>query len=630
MTATPILDIDDLRTYFHTEDGVVKAVQGISLEIAEGETLGVVGESGSGKSVTAFSIMRLLAGTAKIETGRIALLGKDLVRLPEPQMRQIRGKEISMIFQEPMTSLNPVFTVGWQVMEAIMLHQKVSKAEARKRTIELFREVGIPEPESRVDSYPHQMSGGQKQRVMIAMALSCNPKLLIADEPSTALDVTIQAQILDILRELRDQRGMSVLFITHDLGVIAEIADDVAVMFQGKIVEYGKVLDIFERPQHPYTKGLLACKPKLHTQYKILPTVADFMEVKRDGDEVTIVEKKMTPERLEQLTTQGRGRLLHPKSKLAAMGHPWDEEKHPPDTKTVPEEQNPLLSVRGLKVHFPIRRGIFLRTVGHVKAVDGVSFDVYRGQTLGLVGESGCGKTTAGRAILRLIEPDAGQVLYEDVDLAKLSGGELRRMRRKLQIIFQDPYGSMNPRMTIEAALTEPMVIQRIGTGAKDRRDRAVALLEEVGLEAAHLRRYPHEFSGGQRQRICIARALTVEPEFIICDEAVSALDVSVQAQVLNLLKRLQEKRNLTYIFISHDLSVVKFMADMMAVMQGVEDNGQKCGRIVEFGPSEHIYAHPKEAYTRRLISATPKDDLESIRQRQAQREAALAKRKKE
>ncbi|HEX5105912.1 MAG TPA: ABC transporter ATP-binding protein, partial [Pirellulaceae bacterium] len=410
--STTLLEIDNLRTYFHTDDGVVRAVDGISLQIKEGQTLGVVGESGSGKSVTAFSVMRLLAGTAKIETGRIALLGQNLVKLPEADMRKIRGKEISMIFQEPMTSLNPVFTVGWQVMEAIMLHQKVSKAEARKRSIELFREVGIPDPETRIDSYPHQMSGGQKQRVMIAMALSCNPKLLIADEPSTALDVTIQAQILDILRQLRDQRGMSVLFITHDLGVIAEIADEVAVMFQGKIVEYGKVLEIFERPQHPYTKGLLACKPKLQTNYKVLPTVADFMEVVEEKDGQTrIVEKKITPERLEQLTTQGRGRLLHPQSKLAEMGHPWEEEKHPPDTKTVPEDQPPLLSVKGLKVYFPIRRGIFLRTVGHVKAVDGVSFDVYRGQTLGLVGESGCGKTTAGRAILRLIEPTAGRVI---------------------------------------------------------------------------------------------------------------------------------------------------------------------------------------------------------------------------
>ncbi|MEX2173637.1 MAG: ABC transporter ATP-binding protein, partial [Pirellulaceae bacterium] len=533
--AATLLDIDNLATYFHTDDGVVKAVDDISLSIEEGKTLGIVGESGSGKSVTSFSIMRLLSGTGKIVQGKISFLGRDLVRLPEPEMRAVRGKEISMIFQEPMTSLNPVFTVGWQVMEAIMLHQKVSKAEARQKTIALFDEVGIPDPQQRVDSYPHQLSGGQKQRVMIAMALSCNPKLLIADEPSTALDVTIQSQILDILRRLRDQRGMSVLFITHDLGVIAEIADDVAVMFQGKIVEYGKVIDIFERPQHPYTKGLLACKPRLGTNYKILPTVADFMDVVRDGDELKITERRMTPERLEQLTTQGRGRLLHPQQQLAAMGHPWEAAKHPDDTTTVPQGQAPLLSVRDLKVYFPIRKGIFLRTVGHVKAVDGISFDIYRGQTLGLVGESGCGKTTAGRAILRLLEPEAGHVLYGGVDLAKLGGSQLRQMRRKLQIIFQDPYGSMNPRMTIESALTEPMVIQKIGKNSRDRRDRAVALLEEVGMEAIHLRRYPHEFSGGQRQRICIARALAVEPEFIVCDESVSALAVSVQAQVLNL-----------------------------------------------------------------------------------------------
>jgi peptide/nickel transport system ATP-binding protein len=622
-----LLEIDRLATYFHTDDGVVKAVDDVSLRVEEGKTLGIVGESGSGKSVTSFSVMRLLSGNGQIVQGKISLLGRDLVRLPEPDMRSIRGKEISMIFQEPMTSLNPVFTVGWQVMEAIMLHQKVNKAEARRMTIDLFRQVDIPEPETRVDSYPHQMSGGQKQRVMIAMALSCNPKLLIADEPSTALDVTIQAQILDILRKLRDERGMSVLFITHDLGVIAEIADDVAVMFQGKVVEYGKVLDIFENPKHPYTKGLLACKPRLETQYKILPTVADFMEVDRSSDPPRIIPKEMSKERLAQLTTQGRGRLLHPKSDLANMSHPWEEGKHAPDTTTVPEGQPPLLSVRDLKVHFPIRKGVFLRTVGHVKAVDGIGFDVYRGQTLGLVGESGCGKTTAGRAILRLIEPDAGRVVYDGVDLATLGGAALRKMRRRMQIIFQDPYGSMNPRMTIEAALTEPMVIQQLGKSASDRRDRAVALLEEVGLEAMHLRRYPHEFSGGQRQRICIARALAVEPEFIVCDESVSALDVSVQAQVLNLLKRLQEHRGLTYIFISHDLSVVKFMADMMAVMEGVEENGQKCGRIVEFGPSETIYKLPKQQYTRDLIAAAPKDDLDNIRRRQKDREAALAKR---
>ena len=623
MPAAPLLDIDHLVTQFHTEDGVVRAVDDVSLEIREGQTLGIVGESGSGKSVTSFSIMRLLAGTGRIDHGRISFLGKDLVRLPEPEMRKIRGKEISMIFQEPMTSLNPVFTAGWQVMEAIMLHQKVSKAEARKQTIELFQEVGMPDPERMVDAYPHQLSGGQKQRVMIAMALSCNPRLLIADEPSTALDVTIQAQILEILRELRDTRGMSILFITHDLGVIAEIADEVAVMFQGKIVEYSKVLDIFENPKHPYTKGLLACKPRLETKYKTLPTVADFMEVTGEGPTLKIVEKQMTPQRLAQLTTQGRGRMLHPKSQLKEMGHPWEDGRYPEDTTTVNEGTRPLLSVRDLKVHFPIRRGIFLRTVGHVKAVDGISFDIYRGQTLGLVGESGCGKTTAGRAILRLIEPDAGRVLYDGTDLAELSGGDMRRMRRKMQIIFQDPYGSMNPRMTIESAITEPMVIQKIGKSAADRRDRAVALLEEVGLKAEHLRRYPHEFSGGQRQRICIARSLAVEPEFIVCDESVSALDVSVQAQVLNLLKKLQATHGLTYIFISHDLSVVKFMADMMAVMAPVEGGG----RIIEFGPSDDIYQHPREEYTRRLIDATPKDSLESIRRRQKEREEALARR---
>jgi peptide/nickel transport system ATP-binding protein len=608
-----VIDVADLKTHFHTEEGIVRAVDGVTFRIEPGRTLGIVGESGSGKSVTSLSIMRLLASSARIESGRIALLGRDLVRLPEPEMRQIRGKEISMIFQEPMTSLNPVFTVGDQVAEAILLHQKVSRAEARAQTIRLFDEVGIPNPTQRVDSYPHQMSGGQKQRVMIAMALSCNPKLLIADEPTTALDVTIQAQILDILRHLRDTRGMAILFITHDLGVIAEIADDVLVMYRGEEVEYGPVLQIFERPQHPYTKGLLACRPRLDTPYKLLPTVDDFMDARVVDGKLQITEKPLSDARLNQLKTQGRGRLLHKKSELAAMGHPWEQGKHAADAQAVDESAKPLLEVVDLKVYFPVRRGIFSRVHDHVRAVDGISFRVYRGQTLGLVGESGCGKTTAGRAILRLIEPTEGQIVLDGVDVRKLGAGDLRKMRSRMQIIFQDPYGSLNPRMTIEAAITEPMVIQRIGSSRADRRDRAVALLEEVGMQAVHLRRYPHEFSGGQRQRICIARAIAVEPEFLICDESVSALDVSVQAQVLNLLKRLQEKRGLTYIFISHDLSVVKFMADMMAVMNA--------GKIVEFGPSEAIYREPREDYTRRLISATPKDDLEHIRRAVALRE---------
>ncbi|QDT76114.1 ABC transporter ATP-binding protein [Lacipirellula limnantheis] len=644
--STAVIDVNDLKTYFHTEEGVVRAVDGVSFRIEPGRTLGIVGESGSGKSVTSLSIMRLLASSAQIESGRIALLRRDLVRLPEPEMRSIRGKEISMIFQEPMTSLNPVFTVGDQVMEAILLHQKVTKAEARQRTIELFKEVGIPNPEQRVDSYPHQMSGGQKQRVMIAMALSCNPKLLIADEPTTALDVTIQAQILDILRKLRDERGMAILFITHDLGVIAEIADDVLVMYRGEEVEYGPVLEIFANPKHPYTKGLLACRPRLDTPYRLLPTVDDFMTVRVVEGRLEITEKQLDAMRLNELKTHGRGRLLHPLSELAAMGHAVapiapgsargsatmpstvdPTQRNPPaepgatkDVQYIPEGTKPLLSVENLEVHFPVRRGLLARTVDHIRAVDGISFKVYRGQTLGLVGESGCGKTTAGRATLRLVEPTGGRVWLDGVDVASLGSADLRQMRRRMQIIFQDPYGSLNPRMTVEAAVTEPMVIQGIGAGRQDRRDRAAALLEEVGLQTVHLRRYPHEFSGGQRQRICIARAIAVEPEFLICDESVSALDVSVQAQVLNLLKRLQETRGLTYIFISHDLSVVKFMADMMAVMNA--------GKIIEFGPSEAIYRDPREEYTRKLISATPNDDLDHIRQVVAQRERTWVSRK--
>ncbi len=618
--AATLIDIQGLKTYFHTDEGTVKAVDDLTVQIKKGHTLGLVGESGSGKSVTSLSIMQLLPDvSAHIEAGSISFLGKDLVRLPAAEMRSIRGKEISMIFQEPTTSLNPVFRVGKQVMEAILLHQKVSKAEARKRTIELFQEVGIRDAARRIDSYPHEMSGGQKQRVMIAMALSCNPKLLVADEPTTALDVTIQAQILDLIRELRDERGMSILFITHDLGVIAEIADEVAVMFNGKLVEQNSILEIFTNPQHPYTKGLLACRPQLDSTFKRLPTVADFMETKQTGGQIEVVERPVDEQRMKELVSRGRGRLLHPKAELKSMGHPWEEEHHEADTTTVPEGQAPVLHVEDLKVYFPIKQGILSRTVDHVRAVDGISFNVYKGQTLGLVGESGCGKTTTGRAIIRLVQPTSGEVTYEGIDVASIRGQELRAMRRRIQIIFQDPYGSLNPRMTIEAALTEPMSVHKLGGSRKQRREKAASLLEEVGLVGDFLGRYPHEFSGGQRQRICIARALAVEPDFIICDESVSALDVSVQAQVLNLLKDLQEQHGLTYIFISHDLSVVKFMSDMMAVMN--------MGKIVEFGPSETIYSDPKEDYTKQLIEAIPKDTVENIRRRQRDREEAQKKR---
>ncbi len=603
-----LLEISDLRTYFHTEEGVVKAVDDVSLELQKGHTLGIVGESGSGKSVTSLSIMGLLGGSARIESGKIAFLGRNLVGLPDSEMRHVRGGDISMIFQEPMTSLNPVFTVGDQVIEAIRLHQELTLQQAKARTVELFSEVGIPDPEQRLDYYPHQMSGGQRQRVMIAMALSCNPKLLIADEPTTALDVTIQRQILNMLRDLRDKRGMAVIFITHDLGVIAEIADHVAVMLEGRVVEYGDVLQIFSNPHHSYTKGLLACRPRLDSPYRRLPTVSDFMEIREENGQQVVLEKQLDSARQQQLYTEGRGRLLHPGSEAIIESLGKDAGDRLVDAKIVPDGESPLLDVQDLKVHFPVRKGFFQRVVDQVRAVDGVSFKVYRGQTLGLVGESGCGKTTTGRALLRLIEPTSGDVFYDGVNLLELEPNALRKRRRRIQIIFQDPYGSLNPRMTIESALIEPMKLHGIGKSQSDRIERAVSLLEEVDLDSAHLRRYPHEFSGGQRQRVCIARALSVEPEFIVCDESVSALDVSVQAQVLNLLSDLQERRHLTYIFVSHDLSVVKFMADMMAVMYD--------GRFVEFGVSEEIYARPQQAYTKRLIEATPDDNVEYIRSR--------------
>ncbi len=698
-----LLEIHNLKTYFHSEGGTVKAVDGLSVKVRLGQTLGLVGESGSGKSVTSLTIMRLLPDIgASIEAGSISFLGRDLVQLPRAEMRHVRGKDIAMIFQEPGTSLNPVYRVGDQVAEAILLHEKVSRAEARARTLKLFQEVGIPQPEMSLDKYPHEMSGGQKQRVMIAMALSCNPKLLIADEPTTALDVTIQAQILALIRKLRDERGMAILFITHDLGVIAEIADEVAVMYRGKLVEYDSVRNIFANPQHPYTKGLLACRPRLDTTRRRLPTVADYMQTTTDDDgRMVITEKTLTPERLAEIEGRGRGRLLHPvggsgssslvpsppssgerarvrgpsceqphnhgadTSKLAgenrqpvsvlspphphppkAGGEGIREEKtkakepltltlSPPSrgegtrissdlqpstlnsqSSFVPANQAPLLRVENLKVYYPIKQGLLRRTVGHVKAVDGVSFHVYQGQTLGLVGESGCGKTTTGRAILKLIPVTSGTVTFDGTDWTSLRGAELRRQRRRMQIVFQDPYSSLNPRMTVEAMLTEAMSVHRLGTSSQDRRDRAASLLEEVGLLAEHLQRYPHEFSGGQRQRLCIARSLAVEPDFLICDESVSALDVSVQAQVLNLLKDLQEKRGLTYIFISHDLSVVKFMSDMMAVMNA--------GVIVEFGPSDAIYANPQNDYTKKLIAAIPQPTMEAIERRERERSKSL------
>ena len=576
-----ILEVENLKTWFHTRDGVVKAVDGISFDLAPGKILGIVGESGSGKSVTVHSLMGLVPQPpGRIEDGSAHFDGSDLIRCAPRELRAIRGKRIAMIFQDPMTSLNPYLRISEQLIEPLLIHGLAEREEALKKAIAMLEKVGIRDAAERIHSYPHEFSGGMRQRVMIAMALITDPEMLIADEPTTALDVTVQAQILRLLKELQADLGVSVIFITHDLGVIAELADRVVVMYRGNIVEQGDVLSIFDQPQHPYTKGLLACRPRLESTFKVLPTVSDYLDETEVGGELLLSEKPDAAAHIEALQQ-------------------IDE--------TEVDENDLLLEVSDLKVHFPERAGFFSGPTGVVKAVDGISFTVPRGSTLGLVGESGCGKTTTGRAILNLVEPTGGSVKFAGQEIAGFDTATMLPLRKQMQIVFQDPYSSLNPRLTIEQALTEPMAVHGIGTPG-DRRDRAAALLEEVGLEARFLRRYPHEFSGGQRQRICVARALSLEPEFIVCDEAVSAMDVSVQAQVLNLLKELQSRRNLTYIFISHDLSVVKFMADTMAVMEH--------GKIVEQGSAEAIYANPAEQYTQRLIEAIPRDSVDFIRER--------------
>lgn len=598
-----LLEVKNLKTYFKTEDSIVKAADDVSFSIKKGETIGIVGESGSGKSVTALSIMKLIpSSVGQIFGGNIIFnsptKGKiDLVTLPEREMLHERGNEIAMIFQEPMTSLNPVYTCGNQVMEVILLHKKVKFDEAKKQTIELFKKVDLPRPEEIFNSYPHQLSGGQKQRVMIAMAMSCNPSLLIADEPTTALDVTVQAKILDLMRELRDENNTSIIFITHDLGVIAEIADKVVVMYHGKIVEQGTVWDIFSNPKHPYTKGLLACRPRLDIKLKVLPTVADFMETDEDGN--------MVSKNIHKFNSVGEALLYNFTS---------DEEVL--ERQTALFKQSPHLQVKNLKTYFPASNGLFARFKGYIKAVDDVSFDIYPGETVGLVGESGCGKTTLGRTILRLIEPTEGDIIFEGRKINNLNRDDLRRLRKDIQIIFQDPYSSLNPRMTIGEAIIEPMRVNKVLTSDYKRKKRAIELLETVSLKVEHFERYPHEFSGGQRQRICIARALALNPKFIICDESVSALDVSVQAQVLNLLNKLKEEYNFTYIFISHDLSVVKFMADRIIVMNK--------GKIEEMGYPDDIYSNPQSEYTQKLINSIPRGDLEDVHRAQMKRKKNL------
>ena len=611
----PVLDVRRLQVQFTTETEPVVAVKDLSFQLRKGEKLGIVGESGSGKSVTSLAIMGLVPTPGRITGGEIYFTpeGKskvDLLQIKEDELRSYRGGEIAMIFQEPMSALNPVYNIGFQLTEAILLHQKVSSTEARRKAIALLQEVQLlPDDETFkqqyinensgsehserdisnyinrrkqeiLKRYPHQLSGGQLQRVTIAMAISCNPSVLIADEPTTALDVTVQATILDLLRNLCQERGMALIFITHDLGVIAELVDTVTVMYRGTAVESGDIQTVFTDPQHPYTKGLLACRPTLKRRLQILPTVADFMEVYTTPEgETSIIEKHTDLDRKsDRVVTDSEQQ-----SRLDEL-----------------LKQQPLVSVKQLRVGFPLK-GMFGRTKKYMMAVNNVSFEVYPGETLGLVGESGCGKSTLARTLLRLISPMEGDIVFDGDNITNLSlkSQKLRSLRRQMQIVFQNPYNSLNPRINIGKAIAEPLVVHKVKC---DRKRKVAELLERVGLNPDMSNRYPHEFSGGQRQRVCIARALALEPQFIICDESVSALDVSVQAQVLNLLKKLQADLGLTYIFISHDLSVVKFMSDRIIVMNK--------GKIEEIDTATEIYRNPQTDYTRKLIDSIPTGEL--------------------
>jgi peptide/nickel transport system ATP-binding protein len=577
----PLLQIKNLCVDFHTENVPVQALFNISMDVQRGEIVAVVGESGSGKSITSLSILQLLAPPPYTATRGEILFSKDsqqrvdLLKLKPDEIRRIRGNDIAMIFQEPMTSLNPVFTCGEQVMETMLLHQHISNMEAKQKTIELFAKVQLPGPSSIFTRYPHQLSGGQKQRVMIAMAMSCNPSLLIADEPTTALDVTVQKTIILLIKELQHQYNMGVIFISHDLGIVAELADKVIVMYKGKIVEYGPVKKILHSPEHPYTRSLLACRPQLHTKGERLPVVSDFMQVNESGE---IIEK--------------------PGSNLIIPSTDFENTYTDHADIQKPSQQPVLISVDELKVWFPGKRNFLGTPIDFLKAVDGVSFKVYEGETLGLVGESGCGKTTLGRALLRLIEPTSGHIFFKGAELGSYPNAKLRSMRKDMQIIFQDPYSALTPRITIGQAILEPIRIHNLYKNESSRKQRVIDLLNKVNLKPEHFNRYPHEFSGGQRQRIVIARALALDPAFIICDESVSSLDVSVQAQVLNLLNDLKKEFGFTVIFISHDLSVVRYISDRIMVMQK--------GRIEETGTAEQIYFNPQTDYTKKLISAIP------------------------
>ncbi|MDQ0105883.1 peptide/nickel transport system ATP-binding protein [Chitinophaga terrae (ex Kim and Jung 2007)] len=578
---TKRVEIQDLEVGFQTSQTYTTAVNKISFSIGKGEVVGVVGESGSGKSVTALSLMRLIEIPGVKTAGKLLFEPTDhtvvnLLQLSDATMRTYRGKEISMVFQEPMTALNPLQTCGRQVVEVIRQHTDVGLQAAEKEVLKLFERVKLPDPPAIFKRYPHEISGGQKQRVMIAMAIAVRPSLLIADEPTTALDVTVQKTVLDLLKELQSQLQMSVLFITHDLGVVSEIADRVVVMYKGNIVEEGPVREVLHHPGHPYTRGLLACRPPLDRKLYRLPVTADFMTVDSQGG---IHEK---PNAINELIDK----LTIPANELN-------------DRRKQLAEARPVLEVEGLQTWFPAEKSFTGKVKRWMKAVDGVSFRVAPGETMGLVGESGCGKTTLGRSILRLVEPTGGSVVYKGQDIRSLSATGMRHLRKEMQLIFQDPYASLNPRITVGAAILEPMQVHGLHGTAKQQQERVEMLLEKVSLPAAFYHRYPHELSGGQRQRIVIARALAVSPSFIVCDESVAALDVSVQAQVLNLLIGLRAEFGFTSIFISHDLSVVRLLSDRMMVMQR--------GKIVEAGWAEEVYNSPKTPYTQQLISAIPK-----------------------
>jgi len=559
----PLLSIENLSIDFLSEQHTTHAVKNISLQVNRGEILAIVGESGSGKSVTSLSVLQLLPKPpAKFSNGKIIFhddgTSMDLINADENSIRQIRGSKIAMIFQEPMTSLNPVMTCGKQVMEALLIHKEISQQEAKQRTIGWFEKVKLPEPDKIFKKYPHELSGGQKQRVMIAMAMCCNPSLLICDEPTTALDVTVQKTILQLIKELQQQQNMGVIFITHDLGVVAEIADRVAIMYKGEIVEESTVKNIFENSTHPYTKALIACRPALHPKEERLPTVSDFLE-KQKGKMKTGNE---TANFNFQISTR------------------------------------PLITVENLIVQFPGKTNLLGKTKTFFTAVNDVSFEIFKGETLGLVGESGCGKTSLGRALLRLIEPSSGNIFYNDEQITGLPKEQLKNFRKQVQLVFQDPYSSLNPRLTIGDAIAEPIKVRNIEHDIRERKKKVASLLERVNLPSNVINRYPHEFSGGQRQRIVIARALAMNPGFLVCDESVSALDVSVQAQVLNLLNDLKKDLGLTMLFISHDLSVVRYMCDRIMVMNR--------GKIIESGPAEEVYHHPQSRYTKELIDSIP------------------------